>query len=225
MIEIVPILSGFGDSITHILHSMGYTGVFIIMILESAGLPIPSEIVMPYGGFLASKHGPIDLLLGAIIGCAGTAIGSAIEYGIARWGGRAFIIRYGKYLHITPARMAKAERFFHKYGESACIYTRLMPVIRSIVNLPAGLLNMNFYKFIAYTMIGAFPWCFILAALGYMLGDRWEKVTSMGHELTLAFLCICGLLILAAIVIYTLVRMKIIPKETVERYTKFLKDI
>ena len=132
---------------------MSYEGIFILMAIESAGW-----------------------ILAAVIGTLGTGFGSAIGYAIGAWGGKPIVDRYGKYIGVTPDKMVWAEKWFCKFGESAVFYTRLLPVVRTIVNVPAGLLGMNFYKFMGYTIAGALPWCLVLAYLGFSLGSNWESV-------------------------------------------------
>lgn len=224
MLEI-GILGDITGTAMEIVSSMGYLGVFILTAIESAGVPIPSEVIMPYAGFLASDGGIVHLLLVSIIGCLGTGLGSAIGYGVGRWGGKPFINKYGKFLGVTPDKMLWAERFFCKYGESACIYTRLLPVVRTIVNVPAGLLNMNFYKFMAYTMIGAFPWCLGLASVGYLLGDKWESIMGTADLITYAFLGMIAVPALAAAILYVLVKQGIIKWQDVERYLGFMLHV
>lgn len=225
MLAFGSILGDITGTVMGIIHSMGYTGVFIVMTIESAGIPIPSEVVMPYAGFLASDGGIAHLLLVAAIGCLGTGLGSAIGYGVGRWGGKPFINKYGKYLGVTPDKMLWAERFFCKYGEAACIYTRLLPVVRTFVNVPAGLLGMDFPKFMAYTMIGAFPWCLGLASIGYILGDRWEAIVGMADLITYAFLGVIAVLVLAAAVLYVLIKRGVVKQKEVERYLGFMLHV
>jgi len=120
--------------------------------------------------------------------------------------------------------MLRAERWFCKYGEAACIYTRLLPVVRTIVNVPAGLLNMDFKKFMAYSMLGAFPWCMVLAFVGYILGENWESIIGASHVLTVAVLGIVAVIVVAGIAIYVLMRMGILPEKVVKKYLGFLVD-
>lgn len=221
----VALLGDITGAVTGIMHSMGFAGIFILTIIEGIGLPIPSEIVMPYGGFLAIDGDLPHLLLVSLIGSLGMTIGSTIDYAIARWGGRALINRYGRYLRITPEKMSKAERFFHKYGELACIFTRLLPVVRSLVNFPAGLLKMNFYKFAAYTMIGSFPWCFGLASAGYLLGDNWESILGMAHTVTYAFIGLLGVLAVACVILYIYVRRNAVMRQRFEKLVASVVDI
>jgi len=194
------------------------------MTIESAGIPVPSEVIMTYGGFMASQ-GKINWILAAIIGCIGTGLGSAIGYYIGAWGGKALVDKYGFLVGFNPQKMIWAEKWFCKYGESACFYTRLLPIIRTIVNIPAGLLGMNFYKFIAYSMLGAFPWCLLLSFLGYKLGKNWEKILRYAHLLNYAILAIITLIIIATILTYALVKLGLVKKQTIIKYLSFLTHI
>jgi len=211
--------------VTGLIDNLGYWGIFILTTIESAGLPIPSEIVMPYGGFMASPHGILHVVYIAVIGTLGTGLGSSIGYFTGAWGGKQLVDKYGKYLGATPQKREKAERWFSKYGEAACLYTRLLPVVRSVVNVPAGLLKMDFKKFLAYTMIGAFPWCMALAFVGYILGENWQSIMGYSHVLTLSVAAIVVIIIAAAAVVYILVKKGVIPEETVKNYLRFIIEI
>jgi membrane protein DedA with SNARE-associated domain len=194
------------------------------MTIESAGIPIPSELIMTFGGYLAST-GKINWIAAGIVGALGTGAGSAIGYAIGAWGGKALVDRYGKYLGVTADKMVWAEKWFCKFGESAVFYTRLLPVVRTIVNVPAGLLGMNFYKFMAYSMAGALPWCLVLAYLGYTLGSNWESIMGYAHLFTYAIGGVVALIIVGAVVLYLLVRQGIVKKETVMKYLKFITHV
>lgn len=215
----------FGDipgTLINIISNMGYIGIFILMTVESAGIPIPSEIIMTYAGFMASSGGIPHLVIVAFIGSLGTAFGSAIGYMIGAKGGKPFVDKYGKYLGLNAQKMLWAEKWFCKYGESACIYTRLLPVVRTIVNIPAGLLGMNFYKFILYSMVGAFPWCLVLSTVGYVLGENWEPIMRIMHTFTYAIVGLIVLLALACAMLYVLLKLGIMKWSTVEKYIGFI---
>jgi membrane protein DedA with SNARE-associated domain len=224
MLAMESLFGNLSSSITDMLTGLGYVGIFVLMTIESAGLPIPSELIMTFGGYLAST-GKINWILAAVIGTLGTGFGSAIGYAIGAWGGKAMVDRYGRYLGVTTDKMVWAEKWFCKFGESAVFYTRLLPVVRTIVNVPAGLLGMNFYKFMAYSMAGAFPWCLVLAFLGYTLGANWESIMDYAHVLTYAIGGFVLFIILGTIVLYFLVRQGIVKKETVMKYLKFITHV
>ena len=220
----VLILEDLSTSITGMMTGLGYAGIFILMAIESAGIPIPSELIMTFGGYLAST-GRINWILAAVVGTLGTGFGSAIGYAIGAWGGKAVVDRYGKYIGVTPDKMVWAEKWFCKFGESAVFYTRLLPVVRTIVNVPAGLLGMNFYKFMAYSMAGAFPWCLVLAFLGYSLGSNWESIMGYTHLLAYGVGAIVAAIIIGTAVLYLLVRWGYVKKETVMKYLRFITHV
>ena len=222
MLGLSSLISNIPGSVTDIISNMGYIGIFILMTIESAGIPIPSEIIMTYAGFLASGNGIPHLVLVAFIGSMGTAFGSAIGYGIGAWGGKPFADKYGKYFGLSPQKMLWAEKWFCKYGETACIYTRLLPVVRTIVNIPAGLLGMNFYKFIFYSMVGAFPWCLLLSSVGYILGANWHSIMHYMHMFSYLIVALIVLLALGCVVLYALTKAGIIKWQSVEKYLGFL---
>jgi membrane protein DedA with SNARE-associated domain len=219
-------LGDLSGTITDMLASMGYIGVFVLMTIESAGIPVPSELIMTFAGFLSSgANAPMNWVLAAVVGSLGTGLGSAIGYAIGSWGGKPMVDRYGKYLGVTPDKMVWAEKWFCKFGESAVFYTRLLPVVRTIVNVPAGLLGMNFYKFMAYSMAGALPWCLVLAFLGYTLGANWESIMDYAHIFTYAVGGLVAAIVIGAVVLYFLVRRGIVKKETVMRYLRFITHV
>lgn len=225
MFALISLVDNITSTITGVIGNLGYLGIFILMTIESAGIPIPSEVIMTYGGFMAAPGGFYHVIAVAIIGSLGTGLGSAIGYFVGAWGGKPFVDKYGKFLGVNSHKMLWAEQWFCKYGESACIYTRLLPVVRTIVNVPAGLLNMDFKKFMAYSMLGAFPWCLVLASIGYMLGENWESIMGASHLLTYAVVGIVAVVILAGIAVYLLMKAGIISRNTVERYLGFLTQI
>jgi len=221
-------LSLAGDitsTVTDVIGNLGYLGIFLLMTIESAGIPIPSEVIMTYGGFMAAPGGIIHVIAVAVIGSLGTGLGSAIGYFIGAWGGKPFVDKYGRFIGVNSNKMLRAERWFCKYGEAACIYTRLLPVVRTIVNVPAGLLNMDFKKFMAYSMLGAFPWCMVLAFVGYILGENWESILGASHVLTVAVLGIVAVIVVAGLAIYVLMRTGILPEKVVKKYLGFLVDV
>jgi membrane protein DedA with SNARE-associated domain len=218
------LLGSITTAVTDLIGNMGYIGIFILMTIESAGIPIPSELIMTYGGFMASQ-GKINWVLAAVVGSLGTGMGSAIGYGIGAWGGKPVVDKYGKFIGVNSDKMLFAEKWFCKFGESAVFYTRLLPVVRTIVNVPAGLLGMNFYKFMAYSMVGALPWCLVLSYLGFTLGENWESILNYSHLFTYAIIGLVALLVVGAVVLYLLVRGGIVKKKTVMKYLSFFLHV
>lgn len=156
------------------ISQLGYFGVVILMAIESACIPLPSEIVMPFAGYLASL-GKFSLVGAATMGAVGCNIGSTVAYFIAARGGRRAVERWGAYVLIRPAELAQTERFFARYGAQAVFVGRLLPVVRTFIAFPAGLARMPMLRFQVYTFLGSWPWCLALAYVGYVLGKRWDS--------------------------------------------------
>jgi membrane protein DedA with SNARE-associated domain len=152
----------------------GYLGVIALMAIESACIPLPSEIIMPFSGYLAST-GRFDLVLVATAGALGCNLGSTIAYFVGRYGGRPLIEGWGRYLLISRRDLAAADRFFARYGGAAVLVGRLLPVVRTFIAFPAGVARLPQLKFQIYTFIGSWPWCFGLAFAGFKLGQRWDS--------------------------------------------------
>jgi membrane protein DedA with SNARE-associated domain len=160
--------------IVDVISAAGYAGIVVLMAIESACIPLPSEIIMPFAGYLVSI-GEMNLLWVATAGAIGCNVGSTIAYCVAAKGGRTAFERWGSYVLISPADMDRAERFFARYGAVTVFVGRLLPVVRTFIAFPAGLGRMPMLKFQAYTFLGSWPWCFALAYIGYVLGDRWRS--------------------------------------------------
>ena len=155
-----------------VMLSMGYPGIVLLMGIESACIPLPSELIMPFAGFLVSQ-GHMNLLAAATAGAIGCNLGSVLAYEIGYFGGRTLVEKYGSYILMTHHDVDLADRFFKKYGGGAIVLGRLLPVIRTFIALPAGIARMPRVPFHIYTFIGSWPWCFGLAYLGMKLGNRW----------------------------------------------------
>jgi len=138
------------------ISELGYIGIAVGMAIESANIPLPSEVIMPFGGYLAST-GKLQLFWVALAGTIGGTFGSIVSYFLGLWGGRPFLMRYGRYIGVTPQHLLLAERWFERYGESTVFFTRLMPVVRTFISLPAGISRMNFFYFVIYTFLGSLP--------------------------------------------------------------------
>jgi len=164
--------------------AVGYLGVMIAMAIESAMIPLPSELILPYAGFLVSDpsqlepltHGPWSFWIVVIAATIGNTIGSLIAYAIGAWGGRPFLERYGRYLLIREHEIELAERFFEKYGAATAFFSRLLPIVRTFISFPAGVARMNIPKFIVYSTAGAFLWSTLLVYAGTVLGASWEDI-------------------------------------------------
>lgn len=152
------------------------------MVLESACIPLPSEVIMPFGGYLAWT-GHLHLWLVVVMGTLGNVVGSIIAYYVGKLGGRAVLIRYGRYVRLSQRHVAGAEKWFEKRGEWAVFLGRLLPGIRTFISLPAGIGNMNIARFIAFSAMGSLPWVTALAYAGYKLGQDWEGIKQYTHPL------------------------------------------
>ena len=159
--------------------SYGVLAVFILMILESACIPVPSEAIMLYGGFLVSQ-GDESLALMVAAGVGGNVIGSWIAYGVGRYKGREWALRW-HWLHITPKRLDSADHWFQRYGSWAVLISRCLPVVRTFISLPAGIARMPFWRFTALTLVGCIPWVLLLALAGRAVGDNWEDLQHQLH--------------------------------------------
>jgi len=180
--------------VTGMVSAVGYFGVLVLMTFESACIPIPSEIIMPFSGFLVSS-GKLNLWLVTLAGALGNLIGAVITYAIGFYGGRPFILKYGKYFFVKEKEVHHAEKFFERWGDFAVFIARNLPVIRTFISLPAGVAEMNFPKFALYSFVGSLPWCLALTYLGYVLGSNWLLIRQYGHYLDI----LAGILIIGFI--------------------------
>jgi len=172
MIEhILLLLAGF---IKSVMSSLGHPGVAFLMAIESACVPLPSEVIMPFAGYLVYAGEFSSLALVATLGALGCNLGSVIAYEIGAYGGRPLIERFGKYILMSRHDLEASESFFQKYGSITVFIGRLLPVVRTFIALPAGIARMPRGKFHLYTFVGSWPWCYGLAYCGYVLGERWD---------------------------------------------------
>jgi len=171
--------------LTHIqsvYSAIQWPGVIALMAIESACIPVPSEIIMPLAGWFLIKYHSLPIafnLLAGVFGALGCTIGSIIAYWVGTKGGRPFLNKYGKYILITPHDLDRADQWFQNNGDWAIFITRLMPVVRTFINLPAGIAKMGVGKFLIYTFVGSFIWCTALSLAGYLLGENWEKIRTV----------------------------------------------
>ena len=172
---VIEILRPLVEFITSVISSLGYGGIFFLMILESALIPIPSEIIMPFSGFLAStgKLGSVGVILA---GSLGNLVGSVITYYLGIRLGRAFLIKYGKYILFRVHHLVWTEQLFQKYGDKISFVGRLLPGVRTYISLPAGIGKSNFIKFVVYTLLGSIIWNSLLTYGGIQLGRSWQHI-------------------------------------------------
>ncbi len=168
------LLAALAVWITSIIAAGGYLGIAALMAIESACLPLPSEVIMPFAGYLVSK-GELNLWLVATAGAIGCNIGSIAAYEVGRHGGRTLVSKYGRYILVSLNDLDRSERFFARYGGLAVLVCRVLPVVRSFIAVPAGIARMPLARFHLYTFLGSWPWCFALAWIGMKLGHAWDS--------------------------------------------------
>lgn len=165
--------------IRQVYDLLNWPGVVVLMAIESACIPLPSEVVMPLSGWMLIKDrglGAVYNLMAGFYGASGCTLGSLVAYWFGAKGGRPLLERYGKYILITRHDLDRADRWFERYGEWTIFFSRLLPVVRTFISFPAGLARMHLAKFVIYTFVGSFPWCLGLAYGGYQLGEHWEQI-------------------------------------------------
>jgi membrane protein DedA with SNARE-associated domain len=189
------LLAALGSFIIGVLSSLGYLGVVLLMAIESACIPLPSELIMPFAGYLVFK-GTLSLWGVTLAGAAGCVLGSLVAYYVGLWGGRPLVMKYGRYLLISHHDLDLADRWFVRHGDLTILIGRLLPVVRTFIAFPAGVARMPLLKFVAYTFVGSLIWCWALARLGQSLGEHWGTLGAYFHR----FDEVIGLLILAGAV-------------------------
>jgi len=167
------IISWLAGIVIAVISKTGYLGVIVLMAIESACIPLPSEIIMPFAGYLVYT-GRFNLFWAATAGALGCNLGSVIAYEIGYFGGRPLVEKYGGYVWVSRRDLDMADRFFARFGSAAVFIGRLLPVIRTFIALPAGIARMPRLRFHVYTFAGSWPWCFALAWIGMKLGEKWE---------------------------------------------------
>jgi membrane protein DedA with SNARE-associated domain len=161
--------------------SMGYPGIFLLMAMESSIIPVPSELVMPPAGYLAFL-GRMNMAGAILCGTLGSLVGAYANYFASHYLGRPLIIRYGRYVLIPPEKFERVEQFFLRHGEISTFIGRLLPVVRHLVSIPAGLSGMNHLRFSLYTLLGAGIWCAILTGIGYAIGENQQLIMRYSHQ-------------------------------------------
>lgn len=167
--------------VSGLIAATGYFGIVILMAIESACIPLPSELIMPFAGYLVFK-GEFNLFWAASAGAIGCNVGSVLAYELGYYGGRPLVLRYGRYLLLSQRDIDWADRFFDKFGNWAILIARMLPVIRTFIALPAGIARMPRLRFHIYTFIGSWPWCFLLAYVGMKMAENWRSIGKYFHE-------------------------------------------
>lgn len=178
---VTSILELLGRFIVGVISHIGYPGIVLLMGIESACIPLPSEVIMPFSGYLVFT-GRFTLWGAALAGAAGCNVGSMVAYYAGAWGGRPLAEKYGRYVLISRHDLDLADRWFNHYGDWAVFFARLLPVVRTFIALPAGVARMNVWRFNLYTFLGSLPWCLALAYAGLKLGARWTVLRTYFHR-------------------------------------------
>lgn len=183
-----------GGWIVQFIATLGYFGVFLLMTLESALIPIPSEVTMPFAGSLVAA-GTFNFWIVVLVGTLGNLVGSLLAYALGWWGQEAvvrkIIVKYGKYLLISEHEYDRSERWFQKHGEMFVFASRILPVLRTFISLPAGVAKMNLKRFVMYTVIGCFAWSVFLTQIGVVLGNNWSSLQVYFHKFDLVIVITC----------------------------------
>jgi membrane protein DedA with SNARE-associated domain len=193
-----------------VIATMGYGGVVLLMAIESACIPLPSEVIMPFSGYLVAS-GRFSLNLVAIAGAVGCLAGSTVGYYLGASGGRWVLAKYGRYVLIAPHELHLAERFFERWGAPAVFFSRLLPVVRTFIAFPAGVARMKLLPFALYTLAGSYLWCLALAYAGMQLGVHWALLAPFFHRFD--GIVAISMLAVAIWLIYNRLRGQGIPRE------------
>jgi len=187
---------------TNLIGDWGLPAVFVLMLLESACIPIPSEATMPFAGFAVSQ-GHLTLVGIVVAGVAGNLVGSWIAYAVGYYGGEPFVDHYGKYVLLRRHHLEVSQRWFDRWGAPVVFFGRMLPIVRTFISLPAGFGRMKFWKFTLYTALGCIPWVFLLGYVGEKLGSNWEKIRPLLHYLD--YVVVAALVVL---VVWLIVRAR-----------------
>ncbi|HET7649251.1 MAG TPA: DedA family protein [Gammaproteobacteria bacterium] len=190
--KLLALLAGF---LISTISTLGYGGIVLLMAIESACIPLPSEIIMPFSGYLVFR-GEFVLWLVAVSGAVGCVLGSLVAYWVGAYGGRPLVEKYGRYILVSHHDLALADRWFGRHGDITILIGRLLPVVRTFIAFPAGVARMPLVKFIIYTFVGSLIWCWALAWVGLRLGEHWDTLGVWFHRFDGV---IAGLIILGAV--------------------------
>lgn len=177
-------MEGIFQVVIDLIAIWGYPAILIGMALESANIPIPSELIFGFAGYLVFL-GKLDFNSAVIAGVVGGLLGSILSYLAGYYGGPGFVLKYGRYIFLSEKNVISAQKWFDQYGLITVFVARLLPVIRTFISLPAGFAKVNFVQFIIYTILGSVPWTIALIYIGMLLGENWHIMQSVGHEISL----------------------------------------
>ncbi|MBM7644145.1 membrane protein DedA with SNARE-associated domain [Scopulibacillus daqui] len=190
---------------TGLITTFGHWGIFIGMAIESACIPLPSEVILLFGGFLAAQ-GKLTFGLVVLAGVLGNVAGSVLTFWIGKKGGRSLLEKYGRYVLINQRHLDIADQWFSKYGDWAAFFGRMLPVIRTFISLPAGIAQMNVKRFLTFTLLGCIPWNIIITFLGWKLGQHWEAAQQ--YLKPLSYIAVLLVAVFLARLVYKMVRKK-----------------
>lgn len=188
----------FSQLVLDFISSWGYFAVAILMAAENACIPIPSELILGFAGFLVYL-GTMSFGGALAAGMIGGILGSLFAYAVGHRGGRSFVDKYGHYFFIKKSHVDVAQDWFDRYGLKAVFFSRMLPVVRTFISLPAGFAHVDLKKFVVYTIAGSLPWTALILYLGLFFGENWKKLLDYGHEASIAFIVIC---LIAGVVLY-----------------------
>ena len=199
-----------------IISDLGYPGIFILMALESALIPIPSEVIMPFSGFLVTE-GRFDLKLVVLVGALGNLVGSWIAYALGYYGEKAvvrkLIAKYGKFILLTEEEFNSALKLFNKYGQWVAAVARVLPAIRTVISLPAGIAKLPFIKFSALTFFGSLIWSYFLTYVGVLLGENWQIIRPYFRKFDI-FIVTVSIIVIGAYIYHKLKKRKVSTHQT-----------
>jgi membrane protein DedA with SNARE-associated domain len=197
LLVLASVTDGLVDFAVRVINDLGLPGIFVLMLFESACIPIPSEATFLFAGFNVS-NGEYSLLAVVAVGTAANVVGSWLAYGIGYYGRVDVLEKHGRKLHIKPSHLQWADRWFERYGAATVFFTRMLPIVRTFISLPAGVARMPFWRFTVLTVLGCIPWILMLTLIGREAGDRWEKWKDSLHyvDYAVAALILVGLVVL-----------------------------
>jgi membrane protein DedA with SNARE-associated domain len=210
VLVIASITDPLVNAAVDVVDALGLPGVFVLMLLESACIPVPSEATMLFAGFNVSR-GEYPLMAAVLVGTAANLVGSWVAYAVGYYGRIDILERHGRKLHIKPSHLAWADRWFERHGAATVFFTRMLPIVRTFISLPAGVARMPFWRFSLLTVLGCLPWVFVLTLIGQQVGERWEQWKDHLHYVDYAVAAI-----IVGGVVYLIVKQRRAKAQRVE---------